>query len=278
MRPWPDILRHSLSKDWQCGQHGRGGKRSSPHAAQACTRSSPRRAWSQNGAPSASVTGDSIGGSTPQEQRGGGDALAGGDEAGGGAGNLGGAGAAELLDALGDEVEPVDVGLAEPAATRVQGQPPADLQRAALRERPALAPAAEAVALQGERYQRRERVVDLRDVHILWGEVGVLPQVAGGGPGGAGERVVVPVVDHAVVLGGQALRGGVDVDGGAAAVTGTLRGDDDAGQRPVRLKAVVEQAQGLADPPGGHVHLAGQGPFVHDRGGVLVRPVAAGEG
>lgn len=182
-----------------------------------------------------------------------------GDETGRGAGDLGGAGAAQLFDALVDEVEAVDVGLAEPAAPGVHRQPPADLQRAALGERAALAAPAEAVALQRERYEGGERVVDLGDVHILWSEVGVLPQMPGGGPGGAGERVVVPVVDHAVVLGGQALGGGVDVDGGVPAVAGALPADDHARQGAVGLQAVVEEAEGFADPAGGHVHLAGQG-------------------
>lgn len=74
--------------------------------------------------------GESILRSTPQEQRGGGDAFAGGDETGGGVGDLRGTGAAELLDAFVDEVEAVDVGLAEPAAPGVEGQQPADLQGA----------------------------------------------------------------------------------------------------------------------------------------------------
>ncbi len=108
-------------------------------------------------------------------------------------------------------------------------------------------------------------------------EVGVLPQLSGGRPGGPGERVVVPVVDHPVVLGGQALGDGVEVDGPPPAVAGALGGDDDAGQRPVRLQAVVVEAERFADPAGGHVHLAGQRAFVHDRVRVLVGPVAAGE-
>ena len=112
----------------------------------------------------------------------------------------------------------------------------------------ALAAPAEAVALQGERDERGERVVDLGHVDVLGAEVGLFPQVPGGGPGGAGQRVVVPVVDHAVVLGGQALGGGVHVHGLLPAVAGPLGGDDDAGQRAVRLKAVVEEAERFADP------------------------------
>lgn len=159
----------------------------------------------------------------------------------------------------------------------LRGSRAADLQGAALGERGALAAPAEAVALQGERDERGEGVVDLGDVDVLGAEVGLFPEVSGGGPGGSGERVVVPVVDHAVVLGGQALGGGVHVHRFLAAVARPLGGDDDAGQRPVGLQAVVEEAEGFADPAGGHVHLAGHRALVHDRGGVLVGAVAAGE-
>ncbi len=100
----------------------------------------------------------------------------------------------------------------------------------------------------------------------------------GGGPGGPGERVVVPVVDHAVMLGGQSLGGGVDVDGPPGAVPGPLRAHHHTRQRAVGLQAVVVEAQGLADPAGGHVHLAGQGAVVHHGRRVLVGAVAAGEG
>ncbi len=79
------------------------------------------------------------------------------------------------------------------------------------------------------------------------------------------------------MLGGQALRDGVHIHRAVAQVAGAFGGDDHTRQRAVGLQAVVEEAERLADPAGGHVHLAGQRPVVHDRGRVLVGAVAAGE-
>ena len=61
------------------------------------------------------------------------------------------------------------IGLGQPAAPGVERQPPADLQGPALGEGTALAAPAEAVALQGERDQGGEGVVDLGDVDVLRG-------------------------------------------------------------------------------------------------------------
>ncbi len=113
---------------------------------------------------------------------------------------------------------------------------------------------------------------------VAGAEVGGLPEVSGGRPGRSGQRVLVPVVDHAVVLGRQPLGGGVHVHRGVSTVPGAGGGDDDAGQGPVRLEAVVEEAEWFADPAGGHVHLARERALVHDRGRVLVGAVAAGQG
>ena len=90
--------------------------------------------------------------------------------------DLGGRGAAHLAHALDDEVEAVHVRLGHPAAAVFDREP-----AAGTRALPpsvngaALAAAAEAVALQGERDERAERVVDLGDVDVGGGEVGVAP-------------------------------------------------------------------------------------------------------
>ena len=76
-------------------------------------------------------------------------------------------GAAHLAHALVDQVEAVDVRLGEAAARGVDRQPAAQLERAALGEGGALAAPAEAVALQGERDQRGEGVVELGDRDVL---------------------------------------------------------------------------------------------------------------
>ena len=60
------------------------------------------------------------------------------------------------------------------------GKPPVGpLDGAVVGERPALAPLAEAVALERERDQRAERVVELRDLHVGRADVGVAPTSAG---------------------------------------------------------------------------------------------------
>ena len=85
--------------------------------------------------------------------------------------------AAHLANSLEHEVEPVDVRLRHPAAARVRRQPPVGpLERAVVGERGALTAAAEAVALEGQRHEWAERVVDLRDLHVGGPELGALPE------------------------------------------------------------------------------------------------------
>src|SRR5581483_4411540 len=84
--------------------------------------------------------------------------------------------AADLPGGLDAQVEAVDVGLGHAATTRVRGQPAVELEVAVGAEREPFAARAEPVALERQRYERAERVVELRDVHVVGCHVGVRPQ------------------------------------------------------------------------------------------------------
>src|SRR5690242_14634116 len=115
--------------------------------------------------------------SAPKDERARRNALAAGDETGGRAVDLAGRRAAHLTHALDDQVEAVHVRLRHAAARGVGRQPAVrPLERAVLGERGTLAALAEAVALERERDQRAERVVDLRDRDVLRLDVAVRPE------------------------------------------------------------------------------------------------------
>src|SRR5262249_21701654 len=120
----------------------------------------------------------------PQQHGAGRNALAAGDETALRVHHLRSRGPAHLAHALEHEAEAVHVRLRHAAAGGV-GRKPAvgPLERAVLGERRTLAALAEAVALERERDQRAERVVDLRDVDVGGLDVAVGPQPFRGGPG-----------------------------------------------------------------------------------------------
>ena len=86
------------------------------------------------------------------------------------------------------------------------------------------------------------------------------------------------VVGHHLVLGVEALPVGVDQRRRLAQVGGTLGRGDHAGHGAVGLEAVVEQAQGLGDPAGGHVVVARHRLGVHLGRRVAVGVLAEGDG
>src|SRR5207302_7818165 len=116
-------------------------------------------------------------GSLGQDQAAGGDAGARGDQDRAVAGNLIDRGAADLADRLGDAVHAVDVGLAELAAVRVDGQAAAQLDRAARDEVPGLAATTEAELLQLDEHIRGEVVVQHGGAHVGRADPGLPPQL-----------------------------------------------------------------------------------------------------
>ena len=97
-----------------------------------------------------------------------------------------------------------------PPDVLVGSRPATGSQRAVLAEREALAPIAEPVALERQRDQRAERVVELGDVDVGRADVGVLPQQPGARPRPGPQRVVAEVVRHRLVLLRDRLRERVD--------------------------------------------------------------------
>ena len=137
---------------------------------------------------------------------------------------------------------------------------------------------AEPVALQGERDERAERVVDLRAVDVARLDVAARPEPPRARPRRSREGFVAEVVDHGLVLGRKPLAVRVHEHRGMGEVPGPLGRGQDHGQRPVRLQTVVEQTQRLADPAGLHVLLAGQLLVDHLRVGVAVGVLPEGQG
>src|SRR2546422_1942586 len=171
-------------------------------------RSWPAAVPSQKGPETSSISGSRASVVTPaprlsaaQEEGAGGNALAAGDQAGLRPLDLGGGRAPHLAHTFGDEVEAVHVRLRHAPARRVHGEAavgPFDVP--ILGEGGPLAPAAESVALQGERDEGAEGVVDLGHLDVPRSEVGAPPQGPAAGPARAHERVLAVVVDHGLVL------------------------------------------------------------------------------
>src|SRR5205807_87037 len=140
------------------------------HAPHACTTSSPRRVASQKGLVSSWTKGrgwPSIISGPAQEERARRHALAARDETGRRTFHLACGGAAQLAHSLGDEVEAVDVGLGHAAARGVHRQRtvgPLDVPFVG--ERASLASFAEPVALERQRHERAEGVVELGHVDV----------------------------------------------------------------------------------------------------------------
>ncbi len=170
------------------------------------------------------------------------------------------------------------VGLGKPSARGVDGQSAARLQGPALGEGGALAASAKAVALEGQRDQGGEGVVELRHADVRRLDVGVAIELLGADPRRAAQRVLAPVVDHGVRLAGQSLTEGVQNGRRLGAVPGALGGDQHAGQRAVGLQAVVEEAERLRDPARSHVVLAGERAIEHDGPRIRVRHLAHRDG
>ena len=171
------------------------------------------------------------------------------------------------------------VGLGHAAARGVGGKATVGpLEGAAIGELGAFAALAEAVALEGERNEGTEGVVDLGHLDVFRTEVGVAPQHLAARPRRSHERIVAVVVGHHLVLRIDALPEGVNEGRGLAQVLRSLGRRDDARHRAVGLQAVVEQTEGLGDPASRHVVVACHRLGVHLRRRVAVGVLAEGDG
>ena len=165
-----------------------------------------------------------------------------------------------------------------PAPLVLVGRPPTvEIEVSVLGEGGPFAPRAEAVPLERQRDQRRERVVQLRDVDIRRTEVGRDHSSSGTGIRGADQRIVVEVVRHRLVLLRYRLRVPVYEHRLGAGVPRALGAHDHDGAGAVGLETVVEQAERLRDPAGVHVRLARERLVVHHRTGVAIRVLARGQ-
>ena len=155
--------------------------------------------------------------------------------------------AARLDDRLGQRREPPHVVGGELASAGVHRQRTARRQRAAGRERTALAFGAEPVVLEGHEHRVGVAVVDLAHRDVGRADPGHAHRRAPG-LNSARDQPELAAVGH--WLAGMALAPAPDVDWRPASAGGRVRGRDDHRDRAVGHERAVEQVQRLGDPPG----------------------------
>jgi hypothetical protein len=188
---------------------------------------------------------------------------------------------ADLSGAFDDVVHAVDVALGHVSAAGVDRQAAAGLDRPAGHERTALALGAEAVVLDLQQDGDREAVVQLGDVDVGGPEAGAAVQRLGDGLGRQRGDVVAQhdgELDPRLRVDQRARGRGADEHRWVRRVTSAFGAGDDDGGGAVGLQAEVVEPQRAGDPPRREVVVHRQRTAVHLRMGVLVGPVAAGDG
>src|SRR5262245_18446879 len=179
-----------------------------------------------------------------------------------------------LQGALDDVPEAVDAPGAQTSAERVERQLTIELDASVLDEVERFTLLAEPVRFEAVDHRRREAVVDLRDVHVLWREARALPgQARGALPDFHVARKAADAPGH---LERQPLAVAGDVGGPRAQIASTVAGGQHDGDRALHRDVAVVEAERVGDHARIQIVLAREGLPAEVRVRVLVRVPALG--
>ena len=167
----------------------------------------------------------------------------------------------------------MDEGFRELPAVRVADEPAVRPgETALLDERTALTAPAEAVVLETHDHERREEVVEERDVDVRRGHARHVPELSRGPRRAVLLARRLEEAREPDVVSPRRHRAGEHVGGGLTAVARALGGDDEQGHRAVGLDAAIEEAEGIGHEAGGVV-IGQRHRGAHDRTRVSHRVV-----